>query len=260
MYTKEDIISQLNTFGEAVGHHVHVHSSLKKVGEVEGRGEVVLSTLVAYFTQRGGMISFPTHTWNRNILELGKKETCMGMLSKLAMNRCDGVRSSNPTHSMVVIGEGAREYVKWDENILSSTDPAGCYGKLYDTDGYILLIGVAQEKNTYIHAAEEQLSIPNRCTKEFHNTVLIDEKGSVIHKPLHLVFEEFGDISCNFGKLEPAFRYHGCIVDGTIGDAKVQLCSARKIRSVLELIHKNSNGEEFLVDNQALPAEWYEIK
>ena len=132
MYTKEDIVSQLNTFSEVVGHHIHVHSSLKKVGEVEGRGEVVLSALVEYFTQKGGMISFPTHTWNQNRLELSKKETCMGMLSKLAMNRCDGVRSSNPTHSMVVFGDGAREYVKWDENILSSTDPAGCYGKLYE--------------------------------------------------------------------------------------------------------------------------------
>lgn len=257
MFTKTDIIAQLDTFRVAVGHPVHVHSSLKAVGEVEGRGETVLSCLIDFFTQEGGMISFPAHTWNRNVLELHKKETCMGMLSKLALQRKDGVRSSNPTHSMVIFGEGAKEYAKWDENASSSTSPVGCYGKLYDTDGYILLIGVGQEKNTYIHAAEEQLGIPQRCTKEFYNTVLIDPQGSVIHKPMHLVFEEFGDISHYFGKLEQAFRYHDGIVDGKIGDAKVQLCSARKIKYVLEMIHKNSNGQDFLLDNCALPVEWY---
>lgn len=259
MFTKQDIMSQLNTFCVALGHPVHVHSSLKTVGEVEGRGETVLSCLIDFFTRKGGMVSFPTHTWNRNILELDKTETCMGMLSKLALQRTDGVRSLNPTHSMIIFGDDAAEYAKWDENILSPTSPVGCYGKLYDTDGYILLVGVGQEKNTYIHAVEEQLGIPNRCTKEFYNTVLIDSLGSVIHKPMHFIFEKLGDISYYFGKLEPAFRYNDCIVDGKIGDAKVQLCSAKKIRQVLELIHKNSNGQEFLLDNQPLPMEWYTI-
>jgi aminoglycoside 3-N-acetyltransferase len=249
MFTKQDIISQLNTFREAVGHHVHVHSSLKAIGEVEGRGETILSCLIDFFTQQGGMVSFPTHTWDLNVLEFNKKETCLGVLSKLALERADGVRSPNPTHSMVIFGEGAEEYAKWDENILSSTDPNGCYGKLDDTDGYILLIGVGQEKNTYIHAVEEQLGIPQRCTEEFYNTVVIDTYGSVIHKPIHFIFEEFGDISYSFGKLEPAFRYHGCIVEGGIGDAKVQLCSAKKIKSVLEMIHASSDGQEFLLDN-----------
>ena len=113
-------------------------------------------------------------------------------------------------------------------------------------------------KNTYIHAVEEMLGIPERFTKEFYPTVIVGKDASVIHKPMHLVFEEHGDISHHFGKLEPAFRHHGCIVDGKIGRADVQLCNARKMKEVLELIHKNSNYREIFVDDEPLSTEWYE--
>ena len=257
MFITEQIKSQLETFRFAVGHHIHIHSSLKSVGEVEGRGESLLATFIEFFTQDGGMVSFPTHTWNKNMLDLNRKDTCMGMLSKLALQREDGVRSSNPTHSMVIFGEGAKEYAKWDENIVSSTSPVGCYGKLYDTDGYVLLLGVDQRKNTYIHAVEEMLEIPERFTREFHPTVIVEREGGIIHKPMHLVFEEHGDISRYFHKLESAFRHHGCIADGKIGEADVQLCNARKMKEVLELIHRNSDCQEIFLDDEPLPREWY---
>ena len=151
----KNISKQLETFRHVLGHHVHVHSSLKAVGEVEGRGEALLADLIDFFTQDGGMISFPTHTWDTNILDLRKTDTCMGVLSKLALQRPDGVRSQHPTHSMVIFGDRAVEYAKWDDNVTSCVPPEGCYGKLYDEDGYVLLMGVGQEKNTYVHAVEE---------------------------------------------------------------------------------------------------------
>lgn len=258
MFTIEDIRKQLEQFQIAQGHHIHVHSSLKAVGEVEGRGEALLSCLVDFFTEKGGMISFPTHTWDSNVLDLNRKDTCMGMLSKLALDREDGIRSLNPTHSMIIFGDGAENYARWDDEIVSSVSPDGCYGKLYDADGYVLLLGVGQEKNTYIHAIEEALRIPDRITKDCHNTTIIDPAGKVMVRPMHLVFEEYGDISHYFGKLEKPFRYYGAIIDGKIGNASAQLCSAVKMRTVLEMIHKNSGYEEIFLDYKELPEKWYE--
>ena len=251
------ISEQLETFRHILGHHIHVHSSLKAVGEVEGRGEALLAGLIDFFTQDGGMISFPTHTWRTNILDLRKTDTCMGVLSKLALQRPDGIRSLNPTHSMVIFGDRAAEYAKRDDNVTSSVPPDGCYGQLYDEDGYVLLMGVGQEKNTYVHAVEEELGIPDRITEELYDATLIDTDGNVFVKPMHFVFEEYGDFSHHFGKLEKAFRYHNCIEDGTIGNAKVQLCSTRKMREVLELIHRRSDYVEIFLDDEPLPEEWY---
>ena len=237
---------------------MHIHSSLKAVGEVEGRGEAVLSCLIEFFTQNGGIISFPTHTWDKNVLDLRRQDTCMGMLSKLALERADGVRSLNPTHSMVIFGERASEYARWDDDVTSSVSPDGCYGKLYDEEGYVLLLGVGQEKNTYIHAVEEALQIPDRITRERYDATIIDCDGNAMIRPMHLVFEEYGDISYYFGKLEKAFRHHDAIIDGKIGNANVQLCSATKMRTVLEMIHKNSGYEEIFLDYKELPEKWYE--
>ena len=64
-------------------------------------------------------------------------------------------------------------------------------------------------------------------------------------------------MSVNFGKFEPAFRYHGCITDGFIGNAKVQLCTATKMKEVMELIYKRSAGRELLADNQPLDKNLY---
>ena len=257
MYTKKEIKEQLNTFQKALGHHVHIHSSLKSVGEVEGNGEGLLEMLVSYFTQGNGMVSFPTHTWAKNRLDLRVHETCTGMLGKLALQREDGIRSKHTTHSMVVFGEGAAEYVKLDESAITSTSPDGCYGKLYDTEGYILLIGVNQNKNTFIHTVEEALQLPNRVTKERHNTILVNEDGTEMIWPMHLVFEEYGDISQHFQKLEPAFQYHGALIKGRIGDADATLCNARCMREVITLIHQRSHNVELFLDDKPLQEEWY---
>jgi len=258
MYRQEELMIQLERFREAIGHHVHVHSSLKAIGDVDGSGETVLDSLITFFTQQNGTISFPTHTWDKNVLDLRKTDTCTGMLSKLALQRGDGVRTRNTTHSMVIFGANAKEYANWDACVTSSTSPNGCYGRLYDEDGYILLVGVGQEKNTYIHAIEESMQIPNRVTPECFDTTLILEDGKEVIHPMQLVFEEFGDISYQFGKLEPAFRYHHCITDGKLGDAHVQLCNVRAMYAVLERIHKRSNCVELFLDDLPIPKEWYE--
>ena len=257
MYTTQELRTQLETFRCAVGHHVHVHSSLRAVGEVEGRGEALLDCLVEFFGQEGGLLSLPTHTWDTNILDLNQKETCMGMLSRLALERADGVRTLNPTHSMVIFGERAAEYAKWDETIDSSVPPKGCYGRLFEEDGYVMLLGVGQEKNTYVHAVEEELGLPERVTQELYDTWIIHTDGEKETVPMHLIYEETGDISHHFGKLEPAFRWHNCIVDGKIGDAPVQLCSVRKMKQVLELIHERSRMVEIYGDDTSLPMDWY---
>lgn len=65
------------------------------------------------------------------------------------------------------------------------------------------------------------------------------------------------DVSTHFPKLEPAFRAHGCITDGRLGNAAVQLCSARKMKEVMERIFRRANGEELLFDDQPLNEALY---
>ena len=257
---KEDILKQLETFQIEKGKPVLVHTSLKAIGEIDGGADTLLTALISYFTKDGGLLCIPTHTWTNTVMDRRNAETCVGVLSNVAAAHPDGIRSMHPTHSIVVFGdrEKALEFVREEAYVNTPTSPDGCYGKFYKEDGYILLIGVSHNKNTFLHCVEEKLQVPNRLTKEMVERTIIHEDGSIGKRHLYWFDEsEIPDVSANFGKFEPAFRYHNCIVDGFIGNAKTQLCSATRMQEVMELIHSRNTGEELLADNKPLDEKLY---
>jgi len=262
MFNKEDIINQLKSFKTEKGKIVTVHTSMKAVGEVMGGAETVLDALIECFCKDDGLLCVPTHTWNSDVYDMRKAESCIGILPCIAAGHRAGVRTLHPTHSMAVFGERGRveEFVKDEAFSDSPTNPNGCYGKIYDEGGYVLLIGVGQNKNTYIHCVEEMLDVPGRLTEEMVEKTIIHTDNREEKRFLRWFdTSKIRDVSVNFGKFEPAFRHYGCIIDGFVGNAPAQMCNARKMKDVIELIYKNSRGEELLADNTALDEALYKI-
>ena len=103
--TKEQLKEQLKQFDHIKGKIITVHTSLKAIGEIEGGGEALLSALIEYFTQDGGLLCVPTHTWNKDVYDRREAYTCVGVLTQLAAAHPDGVRTLHPTHSMTVFGD-----------------------------------------------------------------------------------------------------------------------------------------------------------
>jgi len=250
LITKNQIMLQLKSFSKAKGKIVTVHTSLKAVGEIEGDGETLLNALIEYFTENGGLLCVPTHTWNSDVYDRRKAESCIGVLPRLAAAHPDGLRTLHPTHSMAVFGdrEKALEFVKDDAVADTPANPIGCYGKIFENDGYVLLIGVGQDKNTYLHCVEEMLDTPNRLTDYKVERTIIHKDGSEEKRYLYWFDDKLSDVSQKFPKFEAPFRHFNCIEDGVIGNAPVQLCNARKMKEVIELIYKNNNFAE-LLDN-----------
>ena len=265
MLTKEKLYSQLEAMGALPGQTVIMHTSLKSIGKIEGRAEALLDWLIEYFTRDGGLFCVPTHTWhlmsepNLPTLDLNKAESCTGVFTKIAAAHENGVRSIHPTHSMVVFGDQAESFVECEKNSITMVPPSGCYGKLYELSGKILLVGVGQDKNTYIHSAEERLDVPNRNEKTTVTTSVKYKDGRVERREIHqLLAEGIGDVSCYYPNYEPAFRYHGVINDGYIGEAKTQFCDAKGIFNVMKLIFERSGGRELLSDLSPISEEYYE--
>ena len=247
VFTKEDILKQLEVFKAAKGKTVILHSSYKAVGEVEGGPEAFLSTLIEYFTKDDGLFTVPTHTWDSEVYDKRKAESCLGLIPRLAAGRSDGIRNDNPSHSLKVFGreEKVKEFIKDEKTVESPTDPKGCYGKLYTEGGYVLLMGVGHDKNTFIHTVEEMLSVPDRMTEEKVERTIIKENGEEEKRYVKWFYSTAAeDVSDYFWKFEPAFRYHGCIVDGFLGNAPAQLCDARKLKECVELIYQNYGGKD----------------
>jgi aminoglycoside 3-N-acetyltransferase len=267
MYDKQTILDQLSEMNAPQGGVVLVHTSMRAVGPVEGGAEGLLDALIEYFTAEDGLLCIPTHTWKHrpnpeNIrLDLTANETCIGILPTIAAGDPRGFRTAHPTHSMAVFGRKERvvEYTAGEDRRVTPADPAGCYGKLYTLGGKVLLIGVGHNSDTYLHSVEEMLDVPNRLDASLREVTVKYKNGDVSHRYSRGHHAEgISDVSAQFPNYEPAFRYHGCIVDGFIGNAPTQLCNARKMKQVLELIHKRSGGEELLDSLRVIPKEYYE--
>ena len=264
VYTKEDIFNQLDKMNIPRDKVVLMHSSLRLIGRVDGGAEGLLDILIDYFTSLGGLFCVPTHTWS-NIrkditLDINDPATCLGAFSDIAVKDKRGIRSENPTHSMKVFGdtEKAAAFVAGEIDVTSGTAPESCYGKLYREGGYVLLVGVAQNRNTYLHCVDEMLGAENRLSAEPRRVVIKRASGELVERFVRTHRTDYTpDISMRFPKYETAFRYHGAITDGFLGNAPTQACDARIMKETVELILSNSNGADPLADEKAILPKLY---
>ncbi len=263
-YTKEDIIAQLDSMNAPRNSVVLMHSSLRLIGNVEGGAKAILDAMIEYFTAEGGLFCVPTHTWanlkSDITLDMADCKTCLGAFSDLAAADPRAIRSENPTHSMAVFGERGRalDFVKGEIDVCSGTSPESCYGKIYREGGYILLVGVAHNRNTYLHCVEEIIGMSNRLTLEPLDVTVRLLSGELVRRKLRAHQTDFtNDVSLRFPKYETAFRYHGAISDGFVGNAPAQLCDARIMKEVMEKIMQNCAPEDPLADEKAILPKLY---
>ena len=263
MFTKEQIKEQLNQMGVPRDRVVLVHSSLRAVGEIEGRGEGLLDVLIEHCTAQGGLLCIPTHTWafgsRKYQLDMTEPDTCIGTLANIAARDARGVQTPHPSHSMAVFGEPDRvvAFISGERRMVTPCHPDGCYGKICEMDGSILLIGVGHNRNTYLHCVEEMMNVPNRLSTLRQRGVRYPNGRVEIHDHCGHRSDGIRDVSTQFPKYEPAFRHHGCIRDGLVGAAPTQLCSARGMRDVMFLIRERSGEAELLADDTPLCEAYY---
>lgn len=253
-YTKEQIKEQLSSFRIPRGAAVIVHSALRCVGSVEGGAEGLFDLILEHILSNDGVLCVPTHTWDKAAdgaisLDLTKKECCLGAFSQIALSK-GGTRTENPTHSMVLFGEKERveALAQLERAVNFPTAKDGAYAELAK-GGYVLLVGVDQSKNTFLHAADEILGVHNRWEKGRYSVGIKYPSGEVSMREWRMFDETRGDISHLFPKLETAFRYHGCIKDGFIGNAPTELCSAEGMLEVLRLIYERAGNYDPLSDD-----------
>ena len=162
MYTKEELKRQMAEMGLKSTDTVLIHISLKAVGETENGADGIIDAFCEYLSD--GLFLVPTHTWDNvnaknPVYDVRTAVPCIGTLPKIAAKRPDGVRSLHPTHSIWACGKGAAEYVKCEACAPTPATPGGAWHRLAEVGAKILLIGVGNEKNTFIHSIEEEFGI-----------------------------------------------------------------------------------------------------
>ncbi len=194
-YNKQQLKNQLESMGLKGDETILIHSSMKAIGAVDGGADTVLDVWMEYF--KNGLLLLPTHTWktvnaDNPVYNPYTTPSCVGLLTNMFMKRDGVIRSLHPTHSMSGYGKNAAEYLAGEEYNNTPCTPGGCYDRLKEVGGKVLLVGVGHERNTYIHSVEEVLNVPNRLSD----------------MPMELVIE-LQEESNNSGKLPPYNRDEG---------------------------------------------------
>jgi aminoglycoside 3-N-acetyltransferase len=194
-YNKQQLKDQLESMGLKGDETILIHSSMKAIGAVDGGADTVLDVWMEYF--KNGLLLLPTHTWktvnaDNPVYNPYTTPSCVGLLTNMFMKRDGVIRSLHPTHSMSGYGKNAAEYLAGEEYNNTPCTPGGCYDRLKEVGGKVLLVGVGHERNTYIHSVEEVLNVPNRLSD----------------MPMELVIE-LQEESNNSGKLPPYNRDDG---------------------------------------------------
>lgn len=237
--------------------NVLIHSSLKQIGNYDAYD--VLDTLIDYFKE--GLLLFPTHTWgyikeDGDTFNVKTSKPNVGILPTLFLEYKNVIRSLHPTHSVAGIGKQALNYLKGEEKVDTPCSTKGVYKRLYDIDAKILLIGVNQVKNTYIHSVEESFDVANRLAPNKTNFNIIDYDGNMLKTSIYKHYCSLHPhVSECYQKLDPIFLELGVENKTKFGNAIMTVCSARGIYHTLEEIFKHK--KQILVEDDIIPRNYY---
>jgi len=260
MLTKEALKKQLGELGLRPDDTVTIHTSMKAIGKVEGGADTVIDAFCEYLSE--GLFLVPTHTWacvglSQPVYDVRSTPACIGALPRTAALRKDGYRSLHPTHSLWGHGKGAEEYLRGEEALCTPCAPTSAYGRLAEAGAKILLIGVGNDKNTFIHAVEEMADLPNRLSPEPLALTVIDHNGNAIPVSMHRHFcTETNDVSRYFVNFEPALTDCGAQTLGKLGNAEVRVVDAKKCRDVILGVLSRAN-RDLCTSYLEIPKEFY---
>lgn len=260
MYTKDELKKQISQMGIKSTDTVMIHTSMKAIGDVEDGADGVLDAFSEYL--HDGLFLVPTHTWlevtpDNPEFDVRTAVPNIGLIPRKAAFRPDGIRSLHPTHSLWAKGTDAAEYVRYAESANSPATPGCCWDKLADRHGKILLIGVKNNKNTFIHSVDERAKLPDRISSDYFEVTITDHNGNVIKKPMHYhKCSRTDDISIYYGNFEKPMVELGIQKFGRFGDAEVRIIDAMACRNLIMKIYKRAT-EDIFAQHIEIPEELY---
>ena len=243
--TRKTLARDLRRLGVRPGMVLLVHSSLSAVGWVCG-GEVAVVQALEDVLRPFGTLVMPTHTgdlsdpagWERPPVPRAWWEVIrrnlpafdpaltpsrgMGAIPECFRGQRDVLRSSHPQVSFAAWGEESLAILQ-NHSLDFSLGDDSPLGRLYELDGWVLLLGVGHDRNTSLHLAEYRAQYPTRRTVTAAAPMFVEG---------HRRWKRFRDLnwdSADFAELGRHFSRDWArrIRTGTVGEARCQLFSQR---------------------------------
>lgn len=239
--TRQSIAQDLSKLGVRPGMTLIVHSSLSSLGWVCGGAPTVVRALMDVITEDGTLV-MPTHTGNysdpanwsnppvpqswweiiyESMPAFDPATTPSYLMGAIAENfrTTPGVlRSNHPQVSFAAWGKHAQQ-ITAQHALAYGLGEQSPLARIYDLDGYILLLGVGYDRNTSFHLAEYRSPGITEVTL-----------GAPITENGQRVWKNFPDIDIDsdiFPQIGERFEATGLVQRSLIGRADSRLLPQR---------------------------------
>ncbi|HEY5728703.1 MAG TPA: AAC(3) family N-acetyltransferase [Anaerolineales bacterium] len=224
MIHRDVLIGQLLDLGFMPGSVLLVHTAFSKMKPIEGGPIGLISALHSALGLEGTLV-MPSMGYEDDHPFDKTEHHCaeMGIVADTFW-RLPGVSRSDNNHAFAAVGPSA-------EKILAPHPidiPHGLdspVGRVYELDGYILLLGVEHTSNTTIHLSENMAGV--RYRRDKYLTILKDGK------PNRFEYSEIDHCCQNFSLVDDWLDEQGLQRRGKVGHAEARLVRSRDIVEVV---------------------------
>lgn len=248
--SKQHLISDLQKAGVCKGDNIIVHSSLSKIGYVEGGASAVVDALLSVVGENGTLLmpSFAHDTFSKfyldknPIFDVLNSPSLAGSITENFRRRKGVVRSLHPTDSVAAMGPLADYFVSEHFGRLTPYDNYSPYFKLTLKNGKILNIGVPLNTScTNLHTLEDAVAFkfPIYHPKTHHARVK-NERGEELLMETKVHDPEYSK-KRRPDELIPLFEKEGVLKKVMIGEASSTLIDAKGLLDVM-IKHYHLNG------------------
>ena len=225
--TRTDISTGLKSMGLKAGDRAMLHSSLSRIGHVEGGALTVVGAFLDVLGPTGTLM-VPTFTHSGcQYFDPLVTPSLNGAVTEAARSFPGAVRSLHPTHAVTAIGPDARDLVK-DDLDRGALGKDCALDRLIKKGGYVFLLGVDHKANSAIHIGEDHAGDDRHASisPEKPKVVMLNhpEQGEV-----EVALTEMMGGTAAFARMDEVLRARGQVVDGIIGEAPCQLMKGEDI-------------------------------
>ncbi len=251
------IADGLRNLGVRAGDRVLMHSSLSKLGHVEGGAPTVIHALL-HAVGPEGTVLVPTLTGTqkdspKNPPRFNVRTTpCWTGRIPETLRRWPGaVRSLGPTHSVAAVGPDAHYLLAGHEDCRTPCGTGSPYVKLAEVGGKIVFLGVTLDANTTFHSAEELAGVPYHLQPTLTRCHIVDQTGRGLQRDCVL---HYWGYPRRFGEMEEVLLEKGILKRGVIGAARTLVVESRPMLDfMVDLLTRDA---WYLVEPQKRPWIW----
>ncbi|MBX3085726.1 MAG: AAC(3) family N-acetyltransferase [Anaerolineae bacterium] len=245
LVTVPTLIEDFTNLGLHPGMVLVVHSSLKSIGWVNGGAVAVILALEAVLGANGTLV-MPTHTadlsepanwqhppvspawWDTIRATMPAYDPAMtpsyyvGVIPETFRKQNGVLRSNNPDASFAAWGKYAR-LVTDNHALFPLFGEQSPLARVYDLDGWVLLLGVDHNRNTSLHVAEGRARIP-------HDVIHLGSPMLINGERQWVSFDDIDWDDAGFLELGADFaRDTGLQREGKVGRARALLMPQRAL-------------------------------